>query len=205
MSYNIKIIKKQSYKTNTWSGGKTTQLYIYPENSSYESRDFKWRISSAIVEHDESIFTKLQEVERQLMVIDGELLLKHKNHHEITLNKFDVDSFYGNWDTRSYGKATDFNLMTNKGCSGKLEHINLKSKVFIEDKENIEKSNYRYIFNTLYSLNGNFNIELESGKLLKIDEGDLVIVKKRNNCFKKLKLINQLDNNIDIIKSTIYY
>lgn len=205
MSYNIKIIKKQSYKTNTWSGGKTTQLYIYPENSSYENKDFKWRISSAKVEDEESIFTKLPEISRELMVVDGELLLKHKNHHEVSLNKFEVDSFNGNWETKSYGKATDFNLMTNKECSGSLEYINIKSQEIIKHEEYESKSNYRYEFNALYSLNGDFDIELESGKILNIDQGDLVIIKIKKNCLQRFKLTNKLENDLEIIKSIIYY
>ena len=35
MSYNIEIIRKNQYKTSEWSGGTTTELYIYPVDSQY--------------------------------------------------------------------------------------------------------------------------------------------------------------------------
>ena len=53
MTCKIKIVKEQGQKISKWSGGITNQLYIYPENSSYENRNFKWRISSANVEAEE--------------------------------------------------------------------------------------------------------------------------------------------------------
>ena len=33
MSYNIEIIRENQYKTSKWSGGTTTELYIYPVGS----------------------------------------------------------------------------------------------------------------------------------------------------------------------------
>ena len=205
MTYRIKIIKKEGQKTNKWSGGETTQLYIYPENSSYENKDFKWRISSANVESEKSTFTKLPNIQRKLMVIDGELILKHKNHNEVKLNKFEVDSFSGDWDTISYGKAIDFNLMTNKDCIGELEYIKIELDIDIKSKEILSKNNYRYEVNSFYSLNGEFDILLESGKILTVDKGDLAIIKFKKDSSKKFKLVNKLEKDLEVIKSTVYY
>ncbi|MDO7205115.1 HutD family protein [Paraclostridium bifermentans] len=85
MTCKIKIVKEQGQKINKWSGGITNQLYIYPENSSYENRNFKWRISSATVEAEESEFTKLPNIQRKIMVLDGGLLLRHQNHYDKSL------------------------------------------------------------------------------------------------------------------------
>ena len=46
----FKVIKKQQRRINSWSGGITQELYIYPEDASYEKRDFKFRISIAVNE-----------------------------------------------------------------------------------------------------------------------------------------------------------
>ncbi|WP_250675957.1 HutD family protein [Paraclostridium ghonii] len=206
MTCKIKVIKKQGQKVNKWSGGITNQLYIYPENSSYKERDFKWRISSAIVETEESTFTKLPNIQRKIMIIDGELLLKHENHHEKKLNKFEVDTFSGNWNTISYGKATDFNLMTNKECTGDLDCINVKSEEYIKPTIKLNNGKYRYEFNCFYSLNGNFKIKLENGNILEVEQGDLAIVKFKEDFKGSLALINnQEEEELKIIKSIIYY
>ena len=205
MTCSVKIIKKQGQKTSKWSGGETTQLYIYPENSSYENINFKWRISSSRVEREESIFTKLPNIQRKLMVIDGELVLKHNNNSKVKLNKFEVNSFSGAWNTVSYGKAIDFNLMTNQGCTGELEYIKIKSYIDIKAKEMLNENNYRYEAKAFYSLNGNFNIILESGKILTVEKGDLAIIKFKKDSSDKVKLINKQEKDLEIVKSTIYY
>lgn len=205
MTYSVKIIKKQGQKISKWSGGETTQLYIYPENSSYENKNFKWRISSAKVEMEESTFTKLPNIQRKLMVIDGDLILKHKNNSKVKLNKFDVTSFSGDWDTVSYGKAIDFNLMTNQDCKGELEYIKIKSYIDIKAKEILNENNYRYEAKIFYSLNEEFDIILESGKILTVEKGDLAIIKFKKNSKEKVKLINKLEKELEIVKSTVYY
>ena len=68
---NIDIYKDGDFKTTEWSGGSTTELFIYPPTSNYESRNFDFRISSATVEIEQSNFTKLPEISRQLMVLKG--------------------------------------------------------------------------------------------------------------------------------------
>ena len=41
----IEIIKSDAFKESKWSGGITTQLYIYPKDSDYQKRNFNFRIS----------------------------------------------------------------------------------------------------------------------------------------------------------------
>ena len=105
MSYNIEIIRKNQLKTSEWSGGTTTELYIYPKDSLYGNRNFKWRLSSAKVEAEQSTFTSLQGISRIIMVIEGELLLKHEGHHNAVLKAFEQDRFSGEWTTTSFGKV----------------------------------------------------------------------------------------------------
>lgn len=205
MTCKIKIIKEQGQKINKWSGGITNQLYIYPENSSYEERNFKWRISSAIVESEKSEFTKLPNIKRKIMVLDGELLLSHQNHYDKKLEKFEVDSFSGDWNTISYGKATDFNLMTSKDCTGELRYINVKSEINLEPKINLNDNCYRYEFNCFYSLNGGFKIKLENGNILQAEQGDLAIVKFKKGFKENLTLINSKEEELNIIESIVYY
>lgn len=126
MGYSIEIIRKAEQNTSIWSGGTTTQLAIFPKDAVYSERNFLWRISSAKVEVEESLFTHLPGIWRWIMVLEGELRLEHEGHHKAILVPFEQDSFSGDWTTRSFGKVTDFNLMMAHGCEGELEAIRLE-------------------------------------------------------------------------------
>ncbi|SDK12142.1 HutD family protein [Natronincola ferrireducens] len=104
MTYEIELIKKHQLQTNRWSGGTTTQLAIYPKDAIYSNEgNFTWRLSSARVEVEESVFTPLPNIQRVLMIIEGELLLQHQGHHKSILKPFDQDRFSGSWTTKSVG------------------------------------------------------------------------------------------------------
>jgi len=74
-----KIITKDTFKTSLWSGGTTTELYIYPENSIYKNKDFWFRLSSATVELEKSTFTPLEGIKRYIAPINGSLKLFHND------------------------------------------------------------------------------------------------------------------------------
>ena len=52
---DIKVVRKDELEHKRWSGGITTQLAIWPEGADYGARKFDWRISSAVVEDEESV------------------------------------------------------------------------------------------------------------------------------------------------------
>jgi environmental stress-induced protein Ves len=114
------ILTSNDFKTSAWSGGTTTQLYIYPPNADLRLRNFDFRLSSARVETKKSEFTTLPGVARKLMILDGEIVIHHQNHYSKKLGKFDIDAFEGDWNTTSVGTCTDFNLMTTGATSGEL-------------------------------------------------------------------------------------
>lgn len=114
------IYNYENYKKGVWSGGETTQMAIYPENSSYIDRDFIWRLSSAKVSTEESIFTKLPDYDRVLMVLEGEAVLAHDSESTMRLNEGQITYFDGGAKTKCFGKIKDYNLMVRKGCTGKL-------------------------------------------------------------------------------------
>jgi environmental stress-induced protein Ves len=120
---NIDIYKFEDFKTNKWSGGSTTELYIHPSTATYAAGNFNFRISSATVEIEKSDFTILPGVSRQLMVLKGSIKLSHKNHHEMQLNKREIDCFDGSWETSAVGTCVDFNLMTKGNTSGKISSV----------------------------------------------------------------------------------
>lgn len=142
---NIKLLTNDDYLTSIWSGGKTTQLYIYPENAIYKELNFKFRISSATVELESSEFTKLNGVHRFITPLDKELKLTHNQKDFIELKPFDVYEFDGGIDTTSYGTARDFNLMLTNGAKGNLENI------FVEDiyklSRRLNNNQFMFLFN----------------------------------------------------------
>ncbi len=124
----INLTKKEQLQTNTWQGGTTTQLAIYPEIAVYKNLDFIFRISTATIDVEQSAFTVLSNVARELMVLAGELVIAHKGHYTKQLKKFDTDSFRGDWETTSMGKAVDFNVMTRGNAKARVTGFTLPEK-----------------------------------------------------------------------------
>ena len=86
---------KSEHKTSSWSGGKTTELFIYPQNAIYSERDFDFRISTATVEVEESEFTLLPSYHRILFVLEGEVTLFVNKQQEVKLKLGEQFSFSG--------------------------------------------------------------------------------------------------------------
>lgn len=116
------ILPASLQHTTNWSGGTTTQLFIYPEGSGYADRNFSFRISTATVETESSTFTSLPGFQRILMILKGSLAITHKNQHSRTLQPFDTDTFDGGWETSAVGMVTDFNLMMAADVKGSCKY-----------------------------------------------------------------------------------
>ena len=118
---------EKDYKVSRWSGGDTTEIYLYPEDGDYKSGNFQLRISSATVEADRSEFTSLPGVERYLMIFQGHLDMVHGEEKKVSLEPYEVDRFDGGVPTVSYGKVVDFNLMLKNGAKGRMEALCLEA------------------------------------------------------------------------------
>ena len=114
----IRLLNPDQFKTTVWSGGKTTELYLYPFEGCYADRRFQFRISSAIVEQPESRFTRLDGVTRYLTPLCDGFYLK-RNGHWFFLPKGDVLRFTGDEDILCRGSGRDLNLML-KGARGAM-------------------------------------------------------------------------------------
>ncbi|GGX15880.1 HutD/Ves family protein [Aquimarina muelleri] len=171
----VEIIKSHTLKKNTWSGGTTTQFFIYPHSAEYSKLNFDFRLSMATVAIKESVFTSLPGVSRKLLVLEGEITLDHENRHQKKLGRFDMDEFEGDWKTSSVGKCTDFNLMTKEETTGKLIVFDSKQN------ENIQysmKNKEDWLF--IYNYSGSISVEVNK-KTHVIDAGDLLIIRERTN------------------------
>ncbi len=169
----INTIKSSEFKTTHWSGGDTTQIYIYPPDSDYASRNFLFRISSATVNDEESVFTKLENIDRFLMVIEGRVRLEHTGFHTAELTEYEIDRFLGDWETKSFGCCKDFNLMIKGRNSGSLCSLDIDG---IEQNIELKEQNIYviYSFDTDLELCG-LNIESNTAVVVSdIEKGDCV-------------------------------
>lgn len=114
-------LTKADYVSTQWSGGTTTQIAIAPREARYEERTFLWRLSSAAVELEESVFTPLPNYNRLIAPLRGEMTLTHNGGAPIILRPYQVHAFDGGADTHCAGRCVDFNLMLRKGaCEGRI-------------------------------------------------------------------------------------
>ncbi len=126
---NYSLIKESDYVRSNWKGGKTAEIAIFPKTKKYIDRNFVWRLSSATIEIEESDFTKLTDYDRILMPIEGEVILTFDGEKTVKLGELEQVSFSGGSRTKSFGKITDFNLMTKKETSrGELDIIEPKAE-----------------------------------------------------------------------------
>ncbi len=111
---------QKDYKVGTWSGGSTTELFIWPEGADYAKREFALRVSSARVDLQESDFTPLPGVTRYITPLTGGFTLTHPDSLPVTMCPLaEPYRFSGEIPTHCVGKATDFNFML-KGTEGEM-------------------------------------------------------------------------------------
>lgn len=111
--------------TTVWSGGTTTELFLYPKGKSYKDRTFEARISSATVDLPKSTYTSLPGVDRFLSPLENPFTLSHPGTNLKTthLQPFEVYAFSGDLPTECEGTGRDFNLMVRGGMAGTMVPI----------------------------------------------------------------------------------
>ena len=203
MNYTANLIKQEKYKPTFWSGGMATELITYPLNSDYASRNFLWRLGIAKIDILESTFSTLPNVSRNFMVIEGQIILDHENKYTKVLNTFNQDSFMGDWTTKTYGKASVFNLMTKENYHGELIHLYIKPKKQLKFKYEASL-NKDLVTICFYVVSGSFESTL-NGKVFNISPNDLLLIDCINSSFSHEFIFSS--NSLDItniIVSVIY-
>lgn len=121
-----KIIRKEEFLTTKWSGGETTQLFIYPEGADFSKRDFLFRVSSATFTSTESQFSNFYGYQRYILPLEGSLKVYHKGLYNRDLNKYDVEYFDGGWSTFSENTldCRDYNYIVKSGTKATMQILN---------------------------------------------------------------------------------
>ena len=153
-------LTQKDYKIGLWSGGSTTELFIWPEGADYTKREFTLRVSSARVDLEESDFTPLAGVTRYITPLTGGFTLTHPDTAPVVMGPLSEPyRFSGEIQTHCVGKATDFNLML-KGTDGEM--------ALCEAKWHLRPG-----FNCLYAVEDTA-VALDAGYALK--KGELLVV-----------------------------
>jgi environmental stress-induced protein Ves len=156
-------------KTISWASGTSTELFVFPANGNFQTRDFDFRISTATVEAEETNFSDFSGLTRILLVLKGNLTLIHENRYTKELKTFDQDRFDGAWKTRSKGKVQDFNVMFKENYKAEVNHFSLS----VNDIREINldsKLHFYFVFNGKYHLNGQL---VNAGDLIEIPQNKM--------------------------------
>ena len=117
----IRLLDPLTRRTTEWSGGKTTELFLFPETGSYAERRFQFRISSAVIQTPESTFTPLPGVTRFLTPLSDGFYLR-RNGAWSYLARGQVLEFSGDEEIVSRGTGRDLNLML-KNARGSMRIV----------------------------------------------------------------------------------
>ena len=166
------IFSPEHFLTSKWSGGSSTQLYIFPVDTSYKEQNFELRISTAKVEVKESTFTILPGIHRKLMVLEGEICITHEGQYRKNLKPFDVDRFSGECKTTSIGTCTDFNVMTTSGLQSELYYLGMEA---ISSYKLKPKDWCKNLF--LYATLGNIHLQVMNVNYI-LETGNLLVIEK---------------------------
>lgn len=166
----ITVITANTFTTNTWSGGTTTQFFMHPPTANYKELNFDFRLSMATVAVEKSVFTSLPGVSRTLLVLDGEITLQHQNQYTKQLSKLDSDIFEGGWKTSSIGICTDFNLMTTGNTVGTLNARNVTQN---ENTSYPIQNKRDWVF--IYTYSGEVTIDIND-KAYTISQSDVLMI-----------------------------
>ncbi|MEQ9401973.1 MAG: HutD family protein [Cyclobacteriaceae bacterium] len=175
MTKKATILTSEKFQTTKWSGGLTTELFIFPSTAVYKKRNFDFRLSTATVEAATSIFTPLDGVSRTLMVLDGIMKLVHEGHHTTELFKYQADRFDGGWKTSSFGTCTDFNLMTKGATKGDLAGFSFK-----KDQHSDYPLEDAWDWFFIYTHTGSVGIRLME-ESYQLNKGDLLAIEHPGN------------------------
>ncbi len=154
----------------SWSGGTTTELFIYPDGATYAEQNFDFRISTADVIAATSNFTAFPGYHRRLMVLRGSVELTHKGQYTKTLNELEQDAFSGDWETSAVGRCMDFNLICSPKAKGKIKAHQLDKGARLEVKRDDS-----FLF--FYCVIGSIEL-IVAGKTYSLGSTDFLIIRE---------------------------
>ncbi|MEQ9810549.1 HutD family protein [Streptococcus jiangjianxini] len=137
----VTVRKPSDYILSDWSGGKTQQLYLYPETGDYGKKQFSYRLSTATVAIRQTTFTSLEGYHRLIMTLDKPITLSDiDDNSETTVVPFQPYAFEGNSRIISHGTCQDMNLIFDDHYQGQLQAI------WPDSKDNPKRADVEMIY-----------------------------------------------------------
>ena len=165
----ISVKKEKDCKVVNWANGTSTELFVFPADGNFQTRDFTFRISTATVEAEETTFSDFSSLTRILMILEGNITLIHEGRYSKELKPFDQDTFDGSWPTKSQGKVRDFNVMFKENVEGNVTH-------FAMNAGELESFSLSGTHDFFFVQNGSFRF-----KDLELQKNDLLIIERENS------------------------
>lgn len=193
-----RIYRETDYVKSGWTGGTTCQLAIFPENAKYLDRNFIWRLSSSVCEKEETVFSKLPDYDRVLMVLSGNVVLAHQDVRVSRLGELEQDRFDGAYLTKSFGRITDYNLMVAKGNKGFLD-------VITPEAESCEPAREVYpdyeIYTCAFYCRSGFAAVTVNGDTRMLSQGEQMVISSRQDEELKISVMGEGT----LIRAQIFY
>jgi environmental stress-induced protein Ves len=174
----IILRKHNSYVGKSWLGGKTTEVYLYPEEEDYQQRNFEFRFSYATIEIEKSSFSNLNGFKRILIPTKNDIILIN-NFQSFKIKKNQPYYFNGSDQVKSLGVSEDLNLIYHPKWQAELTISNLPEKL---------KFNNEIV--GVFALKGNFKVSL-SNHQFQLGEKDCLIIQNFDHQKLQLKVDNK--------------
>lgn len=115
----MKLIKSENFIDSKWSGGVTSEIFIYPENAKVSEKNFDFRISTATCNLEKSNYTAYDGFLRYICPLDNTMNITTSDC-KFSLKPMEVMFFHGNDNTYSSGDVRDFNLIYREDLKAQM-------------------------------------------------------------------------------------
>ena len=122
--------KKESCKTQSFSGGRISELASGPSTREQNARaqvdgtgETLWHLKLLAAEQEETALPQDEGCDRVLMVLDGEAVFSYENQRVARLKALEQDRCDGDWPTTVFGRTAVYELAVRKGSEGYLDLI----------------------------------------------------------------------------------
>ena len=104
------------------------------------------------------------------------MVLTYNDQKTVNLEELEQDSFDGAWNTKSYGRITDYNLMVRKGYDGKVDVIRPESSAKVYG--DTLGSSLNCVTHALYCKEGYFLVNPGTGSVM-VKPGEMYLMEAR--------------------------
>lgn len=190
--------KENDYANGLWAGGKTRELAIFPQGSSYMDRNFIWRLSAVDSDKEEAAMVRLADYDRVIMVTGGEAVISYEDQRVARLACLEQDRSDGEWKTRIYGRMTALDLTVRKGCEGYMDVI-FPQKTS-QSYATSEESSLSMTSHILFCHRGYFVASFGKESIM-VKEGELLILTPEESKAPEYQLMGEGT----VIRSQVFY